>query len=439
MPKHSKKEDYKDIIVHNPETHEMYNCSEIVFKLNAIYQNRPKKEFNYYMDILNSSVEWADTIEKQFEELNCILQNKKLGQEFKAQLDKIMLYANREETPYLSIAERFKEAYLSNSKQKGISLLCPELNRLTGGIRPGSICTIAGGPGSMKTTTAVNIAYEAVKQGKNVCYLTFEESTTQLFSKLLSRVSVDVGKKYTTKEICQHQLQDKDINILFDEVLTHLTNLPGEFHMIGEKELVSYEFTELERQLKIVDKNMKSRNNDNHGIDIIIVDHIQLLKYASNVKDEYKVMNDYVSFFRKQSLSFLGKDHEITVILISQVNREGISYAHKHNGNYLIQHVAEASEVERASSYIITTYTDATSQVTKLIKMGAIKLRGAQLPLDTVQVFADGEYYQVGDTPILEQTDYSIKEAITNSNTNLEEHSNNGGMSLDDMLKGYDY
>jgi hypothetical protein len=157
---------------------------------------------------------------------------------------------------------------------------------------------------------------------------------------------------------------------------------------------------------------MKSRNNDNHGIDLIVVDHIQLLKYASNVKDEYRVMNDYVSFFRKQSLSFLDSDREISIILLSQVNREGIAYAQKHNGMYLMQHVAEASEVERASSYIITVFTDPMSQVVKLLKMGAIKLRGSQLPADLIQVYADGELYQVGDTYIPEQGDYSTSDIL---------------------------
>lgn len=443
---------YKDIIVYNPETNECHNCTDIVFKLNAIYQNCPKKDFMYYMDILNSSVEWADTIEKQFNELKDILQKKGLGQEFKTQLDKIMLYANQKEQSYTPIIDSFKDMYLSKKAQKGISFLCPELDRLTGGIQPGTVCTIAGGPGSMKTTTAVNIAYEAVKKGKNVCYLTLEESTTQLYSKLLSRVSVDVGYKIPAIEILQHKLEDKNIKILFENVLPYLSNLPGEFHMIGERDLVSYEFVELEKQFKTIDKNIRTRNS-NHGIDLLIIDHIQLLKYASNVKDEYRVINDYVSFFRKQSLSFLGKKQEISVILLSQVNREGLAYAQNRPrtrkdgtsigentyGKYLLHHVAEASEVERASTYIITVFTDAMSQVTKLLKMGAIKLRGAQLPLDTIQVYADGEYYQVGDTTIPEQSEYSTTDIITNSNIGLEEVPNNGGISIDDMLKGYDF
>ena len=66
----------------------------------------------------------------------------------------------------------------------------------------------------------------------------------------------------------------------------------------------------------------------------------------------------YTSFFRQQSLSWLHEKRQISVILLSQANREGYAYAQKTDGQYLSQHVAEDSEVERASAYIISVYTD---------------------------------------------------------------------------------
>ena len=68
--------------------------------------------------------------------------------------------------------------------------------------------------------------------------------------------------------------------------------------------------------------------------------------------------------------------------------------------------MAEASEVERASSYIITVYTDPMVQITKQIKLGAVKLRGSALPTSIITATADGEFYQVGDS-VLPDNDYS--------------------------------
>lgn len=412
----------KTIVVTNPETGEKYDCTAIVDQLEILYESKSTEEFNKNLELLKSCFKWTDTIEKQIRELKNIFILHGISKKFYEQLNNVIKYASKEkeENTYQPIQERFKELYLAKTKQKGISFLCPPLDELTGGIQPGTICTIAGGPGSMKTTIAVNIAYQAVKDGKNVLYLSLEETTLQLFSKLLARVSVDIQKPLNINDITQSKLSSEDQTVLFDKVLPYLENLSGSFQMIGDNDLASYEFSHLESKFKLIDKYFKNKHNDDHGIDLIVVDHIQLLKYASSTKDEYKVMNEYVAFFRKQSLSFLGEDRQISVILLSQVNREGIGYAQRHDGMYQMQHVAEASEVERASSYIISTYTDAMAQVTKHVKIGTIKLRNASLPMDTINVYAEGAYYQVGDVSVREQQDYNMDDI--NNVDNLKEN-----------------
>lgn len=148
---------------------------------------------------------------------------------------------------------------------------------------------------------------------------------------------------------------------------------------------------------------------------MLVVDHIQLLKFAQNGLEEHTVINMYMSFFRQQSLSWLHEKREICILVLSQANREGVAYAQRHDGQYLSQHLAEASEVERASSYIISVYTDSMTQVTRQLKMGAVKLRNAPLPTGTIVVSEDGAFYQVGDTKIPEQTDYTTDDVIMTS------------------------
>ena len=113
-------------------------------------------------------------------------------------------------------------------------------------------------------------------------------------------------------------------------------------------------------------------------------------------------------------------------MVLSQANREGVAYAQRHDGMYLSQHLAEASEVERASSYIVSVYTDPMIQITKQLKVGAVKLRNAQLPADSIVVSAEGEFYQVGDIAIPEQMDYST-DSIMGSTPSSE-------ISIDDLI-----
>lgn len=325
------------------------------------------------------------------------------------------------ESGYTSVVSNFRDMYDKHVKMQGLSFQCPELDKLTGGIMPGQICTILGFTGSMKTTYASNISYGAIKDGKNVLFLSLEEQPLMLYSKWLSRVSVDVGKPIPSKDITQKNLEEKDSKILFDEVVPYFEKLPGKLYIVGENDLSDYSLSSLEAKFKEVDKLAKSETG--HGIDLLVVDHIQLLKFAVAGLSESTVINMYVSFFRQQSLSWLHEKRGIIVLLLSQANREGNAYAQKHDGMYLSQHVAEASEVERASAYIISVYTDNMIQMTKQLKVGAVKLRGSQLPSSTVTVYADGSVYQVGDTVIPEQMDYSTTLDFENNYTPQQSYS----------------
>lgn len=308
------------------------------------------------------------------------------------------------ETGYESIVETFKDKYIDAKAFKGLSFLCPELDKCTGGIMPGQVCTIVGAPGSMKTTYTSNIAYNAVKEGKNVLYLSLEEQPMQLYSKWLSRASIDSGTPLMHQDIIQRTLEEKDQKLLFDKVIPYFESLPGNLYIVGEQDLPNYSLSTLESVFKEIDK--KAQDESGHGIEVLVVDHIQLLKFAVAGLQENTVINMYVSFFRQQSLSWLHNNKQISVFILSQANREGIAYAQKHDGQYLSQHMAEASEIERASAYIVSVYTDPMIQITKQLKLGAVKLRGSALPIGTIAVGVDGEFYQVGDTA-LPDNDYS--------------------------------
>lgn len=296
---------------------------------------------------------------------------------------------------YESIVHNFKDIYEKQELLTGISFLSPELDNLTGGITPGQVCTILGAPGSMKTTYSSNIAYNAMKSGKNVLYLSLEEPSQQLFCKWLSRCSVDARTPLPQKDIIQRNLDDKQKAALFDIVMPQFNSYPGKLYIIDEQDLPDYSLTTLESKFKEVDK--LAREETDHGIDLVVVDHIQILKFAISGLDTISTINMYVSFFRQQALSWLHEKRQISVILLSQANREGYAYAQKNDGQYLSQHVAEASEVERASAYIISVYTDSMTQITNQLTLCAVKLRGAALPASVIPIYEDGSVYQVGD------------------------------------------
>ena len=60
------------------------------------------------------------------------------------------------------------------------------------------------------------------------------------------------------------------------------------------------------------------------------------------------------------------------------------------------------------------------SQASKLFKMGALKLRNAALPMDTVNVYADGEHYCVGEiVDVPKMMDYTSEDVFGDSGSQL--------------------
>lgn len=398
---------------------------ENIVKLKECLKKKENEEFYKQIEVLSKFVdENAEySIENAITELLEIVETKGVGKEYLEKLEYISSIMSAKYEPYIPISKNFSQLYKEQKKTKGVSFLCPELNKRTGGIVNGTLSVIMGCSGSMKTTYSVNLCYNAIKNGKNVLYLSLEETPFQLYSKLLSRVSMDVNpqKGLQHKDIIQHNLSEMDEEYMFEKVSPYLEELKGNFLIAGESELANYDFMILESKIKEIDQVMKQMSKEkngeeNHGIDILVVDHIQLLKYADSSKDPISLINTYVSFFRKQSLNFLHQKREVIVILLAQANREGIAYSKKHDGSYLIQHIDGASEIERSASYVISVYSDAECQVSKMLKVGALKLRGAQLPLDTISIPAEGTYYKVESIEDENQQDYDMADILDINN-----------------------
>ena len=356
-------------------------------------------------------------LEREINTINTCWNTFGISDQFYESLENFRNKLNNKAEKFIPIEDVFEDYYKELKHREGISFLNKAINEITGGLLPGNLCTIVGGPGSMKTTTALNICFKAIKQGYNVCYFSLEESPQALYSKLLSRASNDVlPEPFYVSDILRNELNEKDKEILFTKVKPYLDSRPGKLFIVGETDITQYSCFEFENKMKEINILAQERtnnieNNQTHQIDLVIVDHIQLLKYSSNGEDEFKTINKFVSFFRRQALSFLNEKREIAVILLSQVNREGIKYAQKHDGAYLMQHVAEASEIERASSYIISVYSDEMTQLCQQIKIGVIKLRNGKLIPSTIVENANGSFYLVGNV---------LEDEIGDSNDSLK-------------------
>ena len=322
------------------------------------------------------------------------------------------------------VLDMYENEDLSSKYKTGLE----PVDRLCGGIPDGSVTIVMGGTGSFKTMTTTNICYNAMNNnGKNICYLSLEIKKEHMYYNLISRHSIS-GK--FSNGIPHKDLKNKALD---DEALENFKavskdfeeNVKGKCIVIDEALIKSFDIAGFEEVISNVDRQLVEKTG--HGVDILVVDHAQLLKFSGSTKisDPYAVVNYYVSWLRQQSLNFLCQKRAISVIIVSQTSRAGMEYAMKHGGQYLLTHAAEANELERSASYVISVYADEMSRSSKELQVQLLKSRNSETMSETAPVKINPAYYMIGAgvsveniSPVFQQAQ-SIEDVFSNNSSNL--------------------
>ena len=302
--------------------------------------------------------------------------------------------------PYSSIEDKILEIYKNKVIDTGIKSGVNLIDNEIGGLQPGAITTILGFAGSFKTTWALNMVYNAIQNKKNILYLSLEVTKEHIYYDLLSRHSFDskFKKRVEHFDLKHRKLSDEDYTYLSENIYPDFRKIEGKCYIVDETELEAYSFYALENKFREIEKIAIEETG--RGIDMLVVDHAQLLKFDSSMKGlglETSVVNAYVSFFRQCCLNWVKTGKQISVLILSQASREGWKDAVRHEGKYKLTALAEANELERASSLVLSTYSSDTLKQINEAKVQILKNRDGQVWTEPVEVFVDPKYYVFGD------------------------------------------
>jgi replicative DNA helicase len=299
------------------------------------------------------------------------------------------------------IEDKILEIYKNKINTDGIKTSIKAVDEATGGLQPGSLATVLGFTGSFKTTWALNMAYNAIQDGKNVLYLSLEVTKEHIYFNLLSRHSSN--NKFKTHiehlDLKHKALSEDDYKYLEDKIYPDFKKSKGKVYIVDETELEAYSFYTLENKFREIENLAIEKTG--HGIDMLVVDHAQLLKFDASMKgigQETNVVNAYVSFFRQCCLNWVKSGRQISVLILSQASREGWKEAVRNEGKYRLTALAEANELERASSLVLSVYSSDTLKQIKAAKVQILKNRDGQAWSEPMEVFVDPAYYVFGDS-----------------------------------------
>ena len=74
-------------------------------------------------------------------------------------------------------------------------------------------------------------------------------------------------------------------------------------------------------------------------------------------------------------MNWIKSGRQISVLILSQSSREGWKDAARHNGTYKLTALAEANELERASSMILSVFSSDSLKMANTVKVQVLKNR----------------------------------------------------------------
>ena len=195
-------------------------------------------------------------------------------------------------------------AYKNEEGIVGVPTGLRDLDNMLGGLHKSDLVIIAGRPSMGKTALATNIAFNAAKRilekqkKSSVTFFSLEMSSEQLSTRILSEQSRITSSNIRRGKINQDEFEK------FIETSKNLENLPL---FIDDTPAITISTL----------SNRARRIKRLHGLDLIIVDYIQLMK-SGNYRNEGRVQE--VAEIT-QGLKAIAKELNVPVLALSQLSR----------------------------------------------------------------------------------------------------------------------
>lgn len=226
---------------------------------------------------------------------------------------------------------QIEKIYNNRGQVTGVPSGFPELDGKTSGFQKGDMILIAARPSMGKTTFALNLAqHAALREGKSVVIFSLEMSKEQLAYKLLcSEANVDM------LSLRNGNLEDKD----WENIARAAGPLAGAKIYIDDTAGISImEMRSKCRRIKI-----------EHGIDMILIDYLQLMS-GTNPKSREQEIAEI-----SRSIKALAKEMQCPVIALSQLSR---APEQRTDHRPMLSDLRESGSIEQDADVAMFLYRD---------------------------------------------------------------------------------
>ncbi len=235
--------------------------------------------------------------------------------------------------------EMASAAYKNEEGIVGVPTGLRDLDDRLGGLHKSDLVIIAGRPSMGKTALATNIAFNAAQKlldsGKksSIAFFSLEMSSEQLSTRILAEQS-----RIKSNDIRRGKISDDQFD-KFIETSKNISELPL---FIDETPAISIAAM----------SNRARRIKRLHGLDMIVVDYIQLMRGTFNNKDGRVQEISEIT----QGLKAIAKELSVPVLALSQLSR---AVEQRDQKKPLLSDLRESGSIEQDADVVMFVYREA--------------------------------------------------------------------------------
>ena len=234
--------------------------------------------------------------------------------------------------------EMASAAYKNEGGIVGVPTGLRDLDDKLGGLHQSDLIIIAGRPSMGKTSLATNIAFNAAKyiqdnsKKSSIAFFSLEMSSEQLSTRILSEQA-----RISSNDIRRGRISDEQ----FDQFLETSKNIAELPLFIDETPAISIAAM----------SNRARRIKRLHGLDMVIVDYIQLMRGTTYNKDGRVQEISQIT----QGLKAIAKELGVPVLALSQLSRQ---VEQRDNHQPQLADLRESGSIEQDADVVMFVYRE---------------------------------------------------------------------------------
>lgn len=264
--------------------------------------------------------------------------------------------------------DKITKLYENKAGITGLPTGFRDLDRLTSGLQPSDLILVAARPSMGKTAFTLNIAQNVgVKQHKTVAFFSLEMSQEQLVQRLLCQIAHIDSQKLRTGQLNS------------DDEWTKLTDACDKLYQapIYIDDTPGISVTEMRSKTR--------RLKAEHGLDLIIVDYLQLMQGRNSESRQQEISEI------SRSLKALARELKVPLIALSQLSR---SVESRQDKRPMLSDLRESGALEQDADIVSFLYRedyyDKETENQHITEIILAKHRNG--PVGSVKLYFKGEY-----------------------------------------------